>query len=590
VPHWFTPAGLLTDKMAILGFQGASLVPVDIVDRAGTVLPEDTISFLYSATEVVTSASPVKGPESGNTLIRIRGAGFLNHALLSCMFGLTVVKARWLSAEAIECLSPPKSPGTDLAIKVANNGVDFSPTFAVFSYQAGAKISGISPCTGPNTGGTQVVVSGLDFTKSSSLFCRFGAVDSAALFISSTRLSCVTPLHPSGAVSVEVSNNHKDWTTSGQQLTFMEPVLLTSVSPSSGPDTGGSNVQVTGANFYPPSSDIRCKFGETVTAEATFVTSSLLNCKAPAYSGARMVSVQLTMNLADYSTSSDLFFYHPPVTIDAIQPSVGFDFSSTVVTVVGSNFQNGQDLTCLFVDHDGVSFTDNGAWMSSSRVSCVTPGLRAGQFHVDVSVFDKRSSATSAVFEVFTPPRVSSLTPSLGSVEGGTLLRLEGAGFVDTKRLACRIGQTVVDASFVSSQHIHCLVPAGAEGAAPVHVSFNKQEFSNTDLQFLYIHQPAVFTVRPYFGPRGGGTLLNVTGTNFIALDGRAPATKCRFGDAVVPATLLSSSLMQCSTPPRADGSVDVEVCRPPAPARVPLAPLTAARTNPRRPLNSRSR
>ena len=61
-----------------------------------------------AATEAVTGASPVKGPDAGNTLIRIRGAGFLNHALLSCMFGLTVVHARWLSAEAVECLSPPK--------------------------------------------------------------------------------------------------------------------------------------------------------------------------------------------------------------------------------------------------------------------------------------------------------------------------------------------------------------------------------------------------------------------------------------------------------------------------------------------------
>ena len=58
-------------------------------------LRSDVISSIkilsMTATEAVTSAAPVKGPDAGNTLIRVRGAGFLNHALLSCMFGLTVL-------------------------------------------------------------------------------------------------------------------------------------------------------------------------------------------------------------------------------------------------------------------------------------------------------------------------------------------------------------------------------------------------------------------------------------------------------------------------------------------------------------------
>ena len=48
------------------------------------------------------------------------------------MFGVTAIAAKWLSSEAVECVSPPKNAGLEVSVRVANNGVDFSTSYGVF--------------------------------------------------------------------------------------------------------------------------------------------------------------------------------------------------------------------------------------------------------------------------------------------------------------------------------------------------------------------------------------------------------------------------------------------------------------------------
>jgi hypothetical protein len=93
------------------------------------------VSFACAGVETVTSVSPSTGPSTGGTVVRVRGSGFLNVAELSCSFGATIVPAKWQSSIFVQCVSPSKSPGTQLTVKVSNNGADFSSTFTIFEYQ-----------------------------------------------------------------------------------------------------------------------------------------------------------------------------------------------------------------------------------------------------------------------------------------------------------------------------------------------------------------------------------------------------------------------------------------------------------------------
>ena len=110
----------------------ASRVFVEVTTDGGLTYSHDRVAYLYSGLEVVTGISPSKGPDFGSTVVRVSGRGFQNVASLSCMFGVTLVSAKWLSSEAVECMSPPKNAGLEVSVRVANNGVDFSTTYGVF--------------------------------------------------------------------------------------------------------------------------------------------------------------------------------------------------------------------------------------------------------------------------------------------------------------------------------------------------------------------------------------------------------------------------------------------------------------------------
>ena len=91
-----------------------------------------------------------------------------------------------------------------------------------------------------------------------------------------------------------------------------------------------------------------------------------------------------------------------------------------------------------------------------------------------------------------------------------------------------------------------------------VAVSLNGVDFRGAAMvSFWYFNLSTVLiaAVRPSGGPAAGGTLVNVSGTNFIDFGGGVQGPKCRFGSAVVPATRLSLTQAQCRAPPRPPGS-----------------------------------
>lgn len=75
---------------------------------------------------------------------------------------------------------------------------------------APAKISGISPAKGPQTGGTAVTITGDNFLQGARV--NFGSVPANVGVVTKTTIAVTTPAHATGAVDVEVINpdNHSD--------------------------------------------------------------------------------------------------------------------------------------------------------------------------------------------------------------------------------------------------------------------------------------------------------------------------------------------------------------------------------------------
>lgn len=150
--------------------------------------------------------------------------------------------------------------------------------------------------------------------------------------------------------------------------------------------------------------------------------------------------------------------------------------------------------------------------------------------------------------------QVSKVAPASGSSECGTTVTITGGTFRsdEDSSLRCRIGNTVVTASFVSSTSIIC-APTGpmAPGAVEIAVTDNGADFVSSGQAFTFLPRATVTEVSPSSSPFGAGLPVILKGTGFSLVD----TPSCYFGGVVVAADeVISSTEVRCIAPvmPRA--------------------------------------
>ena len=254
-----------------------------------------SIVFLYDDEISILSLWPDRGPATGGVRVLVRGSGFRPDEQLACRFGVQMAVAEYMRNDTIACWAPPQVRVSVVAVSVTLNGQDFSSAAvageeydglgeAMFTYTDRAAVTALEPENGPTRGGTVVTVSGMNFANSSTLLCRFGnLVTSAAVFVSTEEVTCVSPAVPvaaAGRVYLEVSdeggttstleqqdlqgpgNDPALWTDSRVEFLFTEDPVVLVVFPASGPAAGGTRISLTGFGFqdFP---QLGCRFGSS---------------------------------------------------------------------------------------------------------------------------------------------------------------------------------------------------------------------------------------------------------------------------------------------------------------------------------------
>ena len=85
---------------------------------------------------------------------------------------------------------------------------------------------------------------------------------------------CIAPkVAVPASMALEVSNGGVGhFSNQGVRYGFRNPILTTGIVPIFGPETGGTVLTLTGANFV-KTDTLKCKFGD-VDAAATFITET----------------------------------------------------------------------------------------------------------------------------------------------------------------------------------------------------------------------------------------------------------------------------------------------------------------------------
>merc|ERR1719152_861158 len=150
--------------------------------------------------------------------------------------------------------------------------------------------------TPSSEGGTPLTVHGDGFSSASEalglLTCRIGGAVRRAVWASASAVVCNATRAPAGEARVEVSNNAREYTSSGVRVRLAS-VRALDVQPWSGPVGGATVVSVRAHGAWP--GGVRCRFGEAAPSAGWSGGASRLRCLAPPSGGGASgwVGVQL---------------------------------------------------------------------------------------------------------------------------------------------------------------------------------------------------------------------------------------------------------------------------------------------------------
>jgi lysophospholipase L1-like esterase len=204
----------------------------------------------------------------------------------------------------------------------ASAGIPWTGTIAAPPATPLPTVTGITPASGPTAGGTAITITGTNFTTGAGV--TIGGVPATGVTVqNATTITAVSGSLASTSdvvADVVVANNGVTRTLAGA-FTYIapKPPEITSVTPGSGPSTGGTVVTIAGRNFNPTS--VIVSFGG-VAATVTEATPTSLKVTTPP----RAVPQSATSLLVDVrvdtnghsATSPGAFRYVPFTLVDTI--------------------------------------------------------------------------------------------------------------------------------------------------------------------------------------------------------------------------------------------------------------------------------
>ncbi|MGP8252223.1 MAG: IPT/TIG domain-containing protein, partial [Terracidiphilus sp.] len=200
-------------------------------------------------------------------------------------------------------------------------------------------VTGVTPNSGPSTGGTTVTITGTAFTGATEVDftndVRTHVLPTTFTVDSDTMITAITPafadfvgtvdvqVETPGGTSIETADDEFNYTVP-------PPPTVSGVSPASGTSVGGTTVTVSGANFLGATA---VAFGLTGTAFTVTNPTTITATSPPGSVGTVDVTVATPGGTSATNTSDQYtYFEPPPPTVTAVTPTGGFTIGGTTVS------------------------------------------------------------------------------------------------------------------------------------------------------------------------------------------------------------------------------------------------------------------
>ena len=368
-------------------------VDVHVATSRGSAALQD--GFEYWREPRLDALAPAAGPASGGNRVRLIGAGFIDGAVVR--FGDSVTGDPTLvDASTLEVWAPAGQENTVVAVSVETAyGTAFRP--GAYTYLPGPTTAfglvAVQPSAGSEDGGETVYVTATGLTTLEDTGVTFDGASGTVLSLDPAAGVVVarTPPHAPGPVDVVLESSAG--TASLASAYVYEPAFrVLTVSPVSGPASGGTAVTVSGKGFV-PGAEVR--IGALPCGGATVVDASTIQCTTPPGSPGS-AEVRVTQAGAEAALPDGFFYESGGADLFVVSPPAGSQAGGTFVRLLGAGFEPPVSVRVGSLPATHVTR------VSSTLITAKTPPGPVGAADVTVTTANGQATLTDG-FTYFDP-------------------------------------------------------------------------------------------------------------------------------------------------------------------------------------------
>ena len=426
---------------------------------------------------------------------------------------------------------------------------------------------------------TQIVVTGRGFgSEEDDVVLKFSDLECDIESLADSNVSCTInfgfeplPFEPL-ILSLHVDNKGYALPTTSdvmEQSIVIVPVV-TSITPFDGSILGGNMLTIEGSSFVEDGLEVL--IGDSICV-VTVVEYNKINCRIPPYVDADGIGNVTVSVVVSYPTKNAIcgienncsYVYSLDATpvIDAVSPTEVGGAAGTNLTLSGVLLD---EETSIYV---GESICQNVSLIDESTITCLLKPIQAGEYSLSVLVptYGYAQVVESTITSIL---RIDSVSPSIGSIRGGTLITITGIGFSERQdNNVINFGNQqeceVIESSYTT---VKCSTP-DLGSASNISATFivtplqlpesgTKRQVSDSEsgfsFEFSEAATPQITSINPTSGQDGDEVIITGQFT------GDSDTTRVYIGTSQCSVSSVTSTNITCTVAANFVGSYQVNV------------------------------